>query len=161
MTDYNKIITTVNSVTSDFEFIPNNNNVIVIDTSNNRIGINTINPQYSIDVCNGRIRTNTLEIMEAGGLILAGNSTATLQNPDTLNVNNSATFQQNCIVTINNTANNALLSEFNKLHHSISRIESYINHEQHLKDEIDKRDRKIRILEKKLKEKNNKYEYYA
>ena len=59
------------------------------------------------------------------------------------------------------STNNALLSEFNKLHHSISRIESYINHEQQLKDEIDKRDRKIRILERKLEEKNNKYEYYA
>ena len=29
--DYNKIITTVNSVTPDYSFIPNQNDVIVID----------------------------------------------------------------------------------------------------------------------------------
>ena len=54
MTDqYNKILTTVNSVTSNYSFTPDLSNVIVIDTSNNRIGINTVNPQYSIDVCGG------------------------------------------------------------------------------------------------------------
>ena len=33
MTDYNKIITTVNSITPDYQFIPDLNNTIVIDTS--------------------------------------------------------------------------------------------------------------------------------
>ena len=57
---YNKILTTVNSVTSNYSFTPDLSNVIVIDTSNNRIGINTVNPQYSIDICNGKIKTNSL-----------------------------------------------------------------------------------------------------
>jgi predicted acyltransferase (DUF342 family) len=50
---YNKILTTVNSVTSNYSFTPDLSNVIVIDTSNNRIGINTVNPKYSIDVSGG------------------------------------------------------------------------------------------------------------
>lgn len=48
--DYSKIITTVNSVTQNISIIPDQHNVIVIDTSDNRLGINTINPQHSIDV---------------------------------------------------------------------------------------------------------------
>ena len=48
--DYSKIITTVNSVTQNISIIPDQHNVIVIDTSENRLGINTINPQHSIDV---------------------------------------------------------------------------------------------------------------
>jgi len=53
MTQYNKILTTVNSVTSNYNFTPDLSNLIVIDTSNNRIGINTVNPEYSIDVSSG------------------------------------------------------------------------------------------------------------
>lgn len=60
--DYNKIITTVNSVTPDYSFIPNQNDVIVIDTSNNRIGINTITPEHSIDVSGGMINTEDLTV---------------------------------------------------------------------------------------------------
>lgn len=48
--DYNKIITTVNSITNDYTFLPDISNLIVIDTSNNRIGINTENPSYSIHI---------------------------------------------------------------------------------------------------------------
>ena len=48
--DFNKIITTVNSVTSDYTFIPDQNNLIVIDTSNNRIGINIVDPKHAIHV---------------------------------------------------------------------------------------------------------------
>ncbi len=48
--NYSKIITTVNSVTQNISIIPDQHNVIVIDTSDNRLGINTINPQHSIDV---------------------------------------------------------------------------------------------------------------
>ena len=55
MTDYNKIITTLNSVTNEYTFSPDPNKVIVIDTSNNRIGINTNNPNYSLDISNGDI----------------------------------------------------------------------------------------------------------
>ena len=63
MTDYNKIITTLNSVTNEYTFLPDPNNVIVIDTSNNRIGINTNNPNYSLDISNGDARiSNILKI---------------------------------------------------------------------------------------------------
>ena len=43
----------------DLNFI-NDVSVIVIDTSNHKIGINILNPQYEIDVCNGLIRTSKL-----------------------------------------------------------------------------------------------------
>ena len=48
--NYNKIVTTVNSVTSDYSFEADANNLIVIDTSNNRIGINTVYPERSIHI---------------------------------------------------------------------------------------------------------------
>jgi len=48
--NYSKIVTTVNSVTQNLSIIPDQHNVIVIDTSENRLGINTINPQHCIDV---------------------------------------------------------------------------------------------------------------
>ena len=48
--NYDKIISTVNSVTQNITVIPDQDNVIMIDTSNNRIGINTLHPSYSIDV---------------------------------------------------------------------------------------------------------------
>ena len=63
MADYNKIITTVNSITPDYEFIPNLNNTIVIDTSENRIGINTITPDVSIHVSGGTIKSKDVIIL--------------------------------------------------------------------------------------------------
>ena len=62
MTSYNKIITTVNSDTSNIidRFTPNiNSECIIIDTFYNRIGINTLDPLYEIDV-SGTINTNKL-----------------------------------------------------------------------------------------------------
>ena len=58
----NKIITTVNSVTSDYTFLPDRDNVIVIDTSNNRIGINTVDPEHAIHVSGGTIKTTNLDV---------------------------------------------------------------------------------------------------
>ena len=63
MTDYNKIITTVNSITPDYDFIPDLNNTIVIDTSENRIGINTITPDENIHVSGGTIKTQDLIVL--------------------------------------------------------------------------------------------------
>ena len=61
--DYNKVITTVNSVTSDYSLVLGNpNDCIVIDTSNNRLGINTSDPQYEIDV-SGTIQTKSLVVL--------------------------------------------------------------------------------------------------
>ena len=45
------------------EFLNDNQKCIIIDTSENRIGINTIYPQYEIDVSGGgTIKTDTLII---------------------------------------------------------------------------------------------------
>ena len=61
----NKIITSLNALTND-NIIPNTNNVIVIDSSNNRIGINTSDPHYSLDISknsitgSGSLRCNNL-----------------------------------------------------------------------------------------------------
>ena len=62
--DYDKILNTVNSITSDYTFIPEPDNNICIDTSNYRIGINTVNPTESIDVSGGGIKSNTIIFTE-------------------------------------------------------------------------------------------------
>ena len=54
--DYNKIISTINSVSSNYSYTPDPNNLICIDSSNNRIGINTLNPTEAIDISGGNIR---------------------------------------------------------------------------------------------------------
>jgi hypothetical protein len=56
--NYNKIVTTVNSVTSDYTFEVDKDNLIVIDTSNNRIGVNTIYPKRSIHISGGNVNNN-------------------------------------------------------------------------------------------------------
>lgn len=60
--NYNKIISTINSVSSNYSYLPDPNNLICIDTSNNRIGINTLNPSQSIDVSGGTIKANNFII---------------------------------------------------------------------------------------------------
>ena len=54
--DYNKIISTINSVSSNYSYSPDPDNLICIDSSNNRIGINTLNPTEAIDISGGNIR---------------------------------------------------------------------------------------------------------
>ena len=54
--DYNKIISTINSVSRDYTYSPDPNNLICIDTSNNRIGINTLDPSESLHISGGSIR---------------------------------------------------------------------------------------------------------
>lgn len=63
MTDYKKIITTINSITPNLELTPIDNDVIVIDTSNNRIGINTLTPEEAIHVSGGTIKTQKLSVI--------------------------------------------------------------------------------------------------
>ena len=60
--NYNKIISTINSVSSNYSYLPDPNNLICIDTSNNRIGINTLNPSQSMDVSGGTIKANNFMI---------------------------------------------------------------------------------------------------
>jgi hypothetical protein len=69
--DYNRIISTVNSVSSNFSFVPDLNNVIVIDTSNNRIGINNTNPEYSLDI-SGNVENKHLGIITPNLTICGG-----------------------------------------------------------------------------------------
>lgn len=65
--DYNKIISTINSVSSSYSYVPDPNNLICIDSSNNRIGINTLNPDYSIDISGGKIRANDFRFIQPNG----------------------------------------------------------------------------------------------
>ena len=62
--DYNKIISTINSVSRDYTYTPDTNNLICIDTSNNRIGINTLDPQYSLHISGGTIFCRNLYVTE-------------------------------------------------------------------------------------------------
>ena len=59
---YNKIITTVNSITEDYSLLPRQSECIIIDTCNNRIGINNFNPQHSIDISYGDINCRDIII---------------------------------------------------------------------------------------------------
>ena len=49
-TEYNKIVSTVTSVTQDYQYFSSQDSCIVIDTSDNNIGINNINPKAHIDI---------------------------------------------------------------------------------------------------------------
>jgi hypothetical protein len=83
--DYNKILSTVNTVTSDYTYMPDPNSLICIDTSNNRIGINTLNPTESIDISGGAIRTT--------GLHISGS------DPSAITVNSEVGFNSNGLNT--------------------------------------------------------------
>jgi len=63
--DYNKIISTINSVSSSYSYTPDPNNLICIDSSNNRIGINTLNPLAAIHISGGDIRAKDFVFMDA------------------------------------------------------------------------------------------------
>jgi len=65
MSDYNKIISTINSVSSSYSYSPDPANLICIDSSNNRIGINTLNPAESIDISGGNIRAKDFIFIDA------------------------------------------------------------------------------------------------
>jgi len=64
-TEYNKIISTINSVSSSYSYTPDPNNLICIDSSNNRIGINTLNPLAAIDISGENIRAKDFVFMNA------------------------------------------------------------------------------------------------
>ena len=97
---YNKILTTINSVTSNYSFTPDLDNVIVIDTSNNRIGINTANPECSIDVSNGKIKTENLTIL----------GDASINNIKNLYINNDRAIDNGMYLN-----NNKILYYYNNL----------------------------------------------
>lgn len=90
---YNKIVTTATTVTSDYSVVPDR--CIVIDTSNNRIGINTKKPDYSIDISQGFIKTDNI-ILDISNInnfdvsIIA--ITGTSENKLVLNINSLSKF---------------------------------------------------------------------
>jgi len=69
MSSIENIISTVSSISSDDSFLPDTNNIICIDTSNNRIGINTITPKYSIELLDNSLDTSS-GIIRCKNLIL-------------------------------------------------------------------------------------------
>jgi hypothetical protein len=69
--NYNKIISTINSVSRDYTYSPDPNNLICIDTSNNRIGINTLDPEVSLHISGGSIRIGG-DISASGNIGLVG-----------------------------------------------------------------------------------------
>jgi hypothetical protein len=68
MSGLNKIVTSISALTDDI-IMPNNNDVVCIDTENSRIGVKTSSPTYDIDV-SGTLRTNTLILGDASMIIL-------------------------------------------------------------------------------------------
>lgn len=62
----NKLVANIKQTQVDINKFTDTNNVICIDTCNNRIGINTKTPRYSIDICgiNGKIFVSNLEVSQ-------------------------------------------------------------------------------------------------
>ena len=62
----NKLVANIKQTEVDISKFVDTNNVICIDTSNNRIGINTKTPRYSIDICgnNNKIFVSNLEVAQ-------------------------------------------------------------------------------------------------
>ena len=62
----NKLVANIKQTNVDITKFTATNNVICIDTCNNRIGINTKTPRHSIDICgtNGKIFVSNLEVAQ-------------------------------------------------------------------------------------------------
>ena len=101
-TGLNKIVTSVSALTDNI-IIPNANNVVCIDTENNRIGVKTSSPSYEIDV-SGTINTNVIKIGNA-----SGNADISYNN-NHLNIGSSI-FINNDISCNGNIKGNLLLNQ--------------------------------------------------
>jgi hypothetical protein len=78
--EYNKITSTIDSISRDHDYSPDSNNLICIDTSNSRIGINTLDPLYSLHISGGtlfcpKIITSNLSVIKINGLAYFGSFT--------------------------------------------------------------------------------------
>jgi hypothetical protein len=88
----NKLIANIKQTTVDIDKFIDTNNVICIDTSNNRIGINTKTPRYSIDICdnNGKIFVSNLEVTQnARFFTISGNTIKCIDGSFTQNLDTS------------------------------------------------------------------------
>ena len=99
--DYNKITSIIDNISRDYTYNPESNNIICIDISNSRIGINTLDPEYSLHISggtlfcsviscvnlnvnkiNGVLYNITLEIVNSN-IIPSNNNSLTLGNVNT------------------------------------------------------------------------------
>jgi hypothetical protein len=88
----NKLVANIKQTQVDIGKFTDTNNVICIDTCNNRIGINTKTPRYSIDICgtNGKIFVSNLEVAaSASFLTISGTSINCIDGSFTRNLDTS------------------------------------------------------------------------
>jgi len=73
----NKLVANIKQTQVDINKFTDTNNVICIDTSNNRIGINTKTPRYSIDICgtNNKIFVSNLEVAQNASIFSISGTT--------------------------------------------------------------------------------------
>ena len=79
----NTLVGTFSTVSTTTTENFNTNNMICIDTSENRIGINTLDPSYSIDISGGGIRTKSLFLQDFSSFILTQENSFTIGSPYT------------------------------------------------------------------------------
>jgi hypothetical protein len=88
----NKLVANIKQTQVDIGKFTDTNNVICIDTCNNRIGINTKTPRYSIDICGttGKIFVSNLEVTaSASFLTISGTSINCIDGSFTRNLDTS------------------------------------------------------------------------
>jgi len=73
----NKLVANIKQTQVDINKFTDTYNVICIDTSNNRIGINTKTPRYSIDICgtNNKIFVSNLEVAQNANIFSISGTT--------------------------------------------------------------------------------------
>jgi hypothetical protein len=87
----NKLVANIKQTQVDIGKFLNTNNVICIDTCNNRIGINTKTPRYSIDICgiDGKIFVNNLDTSFINFKTISGTTINCLDGSFTRNLDTS------------------------------------------------------------------------
>jgi len=78
MSGLNKIVTSISALTDDI-IMPNNNDVVCIDTQNSRIGVKTSSPAYDIDV-SGTVKTEILRLGNDASMTFLGSRIFTSNN---------------------------------------------------------------------------------
>lgn len=76
----NTLVGTFSTVSTTTTENFNTNNMICIDTSENRIGINTLDPSYSIDISGGGIRTESLFLQDFSSITLTQQPSITINS---------------------------------------------------------------------------------
>ena len=121
----NSVITAVQQLSENIR-IPNTENVVCIDTQNNRIGINTSQPNYDIEVSgnNGTIKSS---IIKTNNLIFENSEDSTTSND--ISFNNSFLYFNNKIhfnsdLCVNNIIDTSLI-----ITNDISSLNIHINNQ--------------------------------